>query len=128
MFTGPELVKYGVRGAVFPAIKDEWHEERKAFHMSNGEALRDSEGKRIRVDDPRWRSILMQSTIEYIVHYCLFKRQVNAQAGVLQEGDIDCAFAQSSVVGISTAEAGLQRLRQIVDRMRDNCELLISLA
>jgi len=112
LFTGPELVKYGVRGAVFPAIKDEWHEEREVFHMSNGEALRDSEGKS--------------------VHYCLFKRQVNAQAGVLQEGDIDYAFAQSSVVGISTAEPGLQRLRQIVDRMRDtsgkNCELLISLA
>ena len=119
LFTGPELVRYGLRGAVFPAIKDEWHEERKVLQMKDGKPLLDDEGNRIRVADPRWRSILMQSTVEYVVQYCLFKRQVNAQVEVLQNGSIDRAIAQSSVVGISTTEPGLQRLREIVDRMRE---------
>lgn len=33
LFSGIELVQYGLRGVVFPAIKNEWHPEKKVFKM-----------------------------------------------------------------------------------------------
>ena len=33
LFTGAELVKYGLRGIVMPSIKGEWHTEKKVFEM-----------------------------------------------------------------------------------------------
>ena len=34
LFDGMELIRFGLRGMVFPAIKDEWHDERKIFQMN----------------------------------------------------------------------------------------------
>ena len=63
-------------------------------------AIRDENGKRVRVEHPRWRAILMQSTIEYAVQFCLFKKKVNAQIEVLKYGDVDDAIGQSAMVGL----------------------------
>ena len=59
----------------------------------------------------------MQSTIEYATQFVLFKGKVNAQVKVLQEGSIDEAIGQSAMVGVSTSDDGLVRMRQIVDRL-----------
>ena len=80
-------------------------------------AKRDADGNRIRLAHPRWRAILMQSTIEYATQFVLFKGKVNAQVKVLQEGSIDEAIGQSAMVGVSTSDDGLVRMRQIVDRL-----------
>lgn len=118
LFKGIELVQYGMRGVVFPAIKNEWHPEKKIFKTDDsGVAVLDEEGKRVRLDHPRWRSILMQSTLEYAVQYALFKAKVNAQVEVLQNGDVDAAIGQSTMVGASTSTEGLERMRQIFDRL-----------
>lgn len=122
LFSGIELVQFGLRGVVFPAIKDEWHAERKMFKMKKNKdgsetPVLDANGDRVRAECPRWRSILMQSTVEYIVQYCLFKRQVAAQVSLLQDGDIDKVIGQSAMVGTSTSEAGLERLREVFDRL-----------
>ena len=91
LFSGAELVQFGLRGVVMPSIKGEWHTEKKIFEMVKQDdgtevAKRDAKGNRIRVAHPRWRAILMQSTIEYATQFVLFKGKVNAQAKVLQEG------------------------------------------
>ena len=101
LFSGAELVQYGLRGVVMPSIKGEWHTEKKIFEMVKQEdgtevAKRDADGKRIRLAHPRWRTILMQSTIEYATQFVLFKGKVNAQVKVLQEGSIDDAIGQYS--------------------------------
>ena len=122
LFSGIELVQLGLRGTMFPAIKDEWHAERKVFKMKKSKdgsetPVLDDKGNRVECPH-RWRSILMQSTIEYVVQYCLFKRQVAAQVRLLQEGgDLDKVIGQSAMVGTSTSEEGLARLRQVFNRL-----------
>ena len=64
---GLELVTLGFRGAVYPAIKREFHPERKVFELDkNKQAVLDATGERVRLQNPRWRAILMQSTIDYL--------------------------------------------------------------
>ena len=71
----------------------------------------------VRAECPRWRTILMQSTVEYAVQYCLYKRKVAAQVEVLKYGHVDEAIGQGSMAGSSTSEEGLLRMRQIVERV-----------
>jgi hypothetical protein len=60
--------------AVFPCIKLEWYAERKVFQNGvDKKALLDSEGKRIMLEDARWRLILAQATTDHIVQFRLFK-------------------------------------------------------
>ena len=114
-------MRYGLRDVVFPAIKNEWHAEKKVFKMrktDDGEVpVVDEKGERVRAECPRWRTILMQSTVEYAVQYCLYKRKVAAQVEVLKYGDVDEAIGQGSMVGSSTSEEGLLRIRQILERL-----------
>lgn len=77
LFSGIELVQLGLRGTMFPAIKDEWHAERKVFKMKKNKdgsetPVLDDKGNRVECPH-RWRSILMQSTIEYVVNIAYSK-------------------------------------------------------
>lgn len=107
LFSGLEFIRLGLRGVVFPAIKDEWHEERKVFVTDEEQKdVIGPDGTRTRLENPGWRSILMQSTIEYLVQYVLFKRQTLAQVEIVRGGDVEKIICQSSLVGVSTSEDG----------------------
>ena len=63
LFTGTELVELGVRSPVFPSIKDELTELRKCFEFVEGRIYLTPDGRRVQLQHPRWRSILVQSTM-----------------------------------------------------------------
>ena len=80
LFSGIELVQYGLRGVVFPAIKNEWHSEKKVFKM---------------VKHPQWRAILMQGTIEYAVQFCLLRRRSTRRSRYLSMGVLTTPLARA---------------------------------
>ncbi|CAE7947163.1 unnamed protein product [Symbiodinium sp. KB8] len=47
-------------------VRDELHDYRKCYTMENGKLLLSSEGERIALEPPRWRSILIQATVDHI--------------------------------------------------------------
>ena len=65
-----DLYLSGLRGLVSPAIKDELHEPKKVFQKIAGTDSLDF-GKRMK--NPRWRSILVQGTVDHIVGTALSK-------------------------------------------------------
>ena len=87
----------------------EFHPERKVFELDkNKQAVLDATGERVRLQNPRWRAILMQSTIDYLV--CIS----NAQVEVIRSGQVEKIVRKSTVVGLSTAEEGLQTSQESV--------------
>ena len=68
---------------------------------------------------PAGEPYLCSPPLTYLVHYVLFKRQTKAQVDV-RAGDIEKIVRQSTVVGLSTAEEGLQTVRAVLDLMRQD--------
>lgn len=60
---------------------------------------------------------------DFLTHdMLLIVRKVAAQIEVLKYGDVDEAIAQSAMVGSSTSEEGLIRMRQILERRGEKGE------
>ena len=118
LFSGPELVLLGVRSPVYPSIKDELTELRKCFQVKNGQLVLTPEGDRIPLEFPRWRSILVQSTVDHLTQFVLYKPFSLAEVGLLQEGAVSQAVDECSLVGISTSDEGLIRFKALLDELR----------
>ena len=118
LFTGTELVELGVRSPVFPSIKDELTELRKCFEFVEGRIYLTPDGRRVQLQHPRWRSTLVQSTIDHVVQYVLYKPFSLAEVALLQEGSVGQAVDESSLVGVSTSDEGLVRFRSLLDEVR----------
>ena len=98
-----ELVKYGFRGLVFPEIKREYHPGRKVY---------DANGKRLKT--PRWRTILTQCTIDFLVHKHFEYEHNEAIAQLWQYGSPEEVVRNGNLIGMSTTDAGVRRIEEIL--------------
>ena len=53
----------------------------------------------------------MQATVDHVVQWVLFKRHSKEELRVNQQGEIAQAVSMGSMVGVSTSDEGLPRLR-----------------
>jgi hypothetical protein len=103
-----DLVRYGFRGLVVPEIKRELHHTRKVYRI-------DEEGNKVRLAHPRWRSILMQDTADYVVHKYFEGPCNKSVAAVL--GDPNRVHAQATfgcMVGMSTTDQGVRSIEALL--------------
>lgn len=119
LFDRQELIFYGPRSAVFPCIKLEWHPERKVYVFGEaGVPLLDEDGFKVPLSNPRWRSILVQSTIDHITQFCLLKEFSEAETAVVREGDAEKIIKGVSLVGVSRADDRLGAIERVFDKLR----------
>lgn len=77
----------------------EWHAERKVFECdTSGVAVLDDQGNKIPLNHPRWRSILVQATVDHIVQFVLFKQFSLSELMTVQGGNVDKIVAGVSLV------------------------------
>ena len=120
LFTGPELVELGVRTPIYPSIKDELTEYRKCFVFVDGRLYLTPEGECVELDFPRWRSILVQATVDHLVQYVLYKPFSAFEVDLLQDAHchVTDAVDYGSLVGVSTSDEGLVRFRSLLEELR----------
>ena len=79
-----DLFWCGLRGLVSPEIKDELHEPKKVFAATPDDSI--DYDKRLK--NPRWKSILVQGTIDHIEGATLTKTSAKAYIGHFQDTDL----------------------------------------
>ena len=103
---------------VNPQIKREWHEPEKYYATdSKGAILRDAEGKPVPRKLPRWRSILIQGTIDFLVLVVLLRRYTKAWTRAFQESGGEEAVKFGSGVGFSTAPEGKKAMASLLRKL-----------
>ena len=90
-----------------PSIKDEITDYRKCFVMRDGKLVLSHDGQKIALAHPRWRSILIQATVDHIVQWVLYKPHSKAEVVIEQDGSIADAVSLGSPVGVSTSDETL---------------------
>ena len=88
--TAKDKVRCAVRSLVNPQVKQEGHPYKKVFKTHKGpdgqELLTlDENGQKIRLENPRWRLILIQGVIDHVTGVVLHKAYTDAAIGLFQE-------------------------------------------
>ena len=88
--TAKDKVRCAVRSLVNPQVKQEGHPNKKVFKTHKGpdgqELLTlDESGQKIRLENPRWRLILIQGVIDHVTGVVLHKAYTDAAIGLFQE-------------------------------------------
>jgi len=101
-----QLVQAGLRDPVIPCIKPEPHPDRKVYDVVDGQ--------KVRKKDPRWRSILVQSTVDEVVGRILHKQQNNAGVAHYQNAPLQHVAEGQSTLGASQTDSGIIRLGLVI--------------
>lgn len=106
-----DLVRYGFRGLVVPEIKRELHHSRKVYYI-------DENGDKKRLQHPRWRSILMQDTADYVVHK-YFEGPCNASVAALlsDPARVGGQAVFGCMVGMSTTDEGVKSIEALLEHL-----------
>ena len=124
----------GVRSIVVPQIKRELHDAKKVLVPklgSDGKQLFDDKGGRLweigpdglhkMLENPRWRSILIQGVVDHVAAQLIFKRHQKALCSVVQN-KVPGFLEATSGIGFSSNDAGVQRVLEDLQAMRDSSE------
>ena len=105
----------GLKTLVNPQIKREWHRFDKVYEAdAEGNVRLDADGKPILRKNPRWRSILIQGTVDFLTLVVLVSRYTKGWTKAFQESGGSAAVNFGSGVGFSASPEGKKQMARLL--------------
>ena len=110
--------RLGLKTLVNPQIKREWHRYEKFFEAdAEGNIKRDADGRPVPRKNPRWRSILIQGTIDFLTLVVLVSKYTKGWTRAFQESGGKSALQFGSGVGFSASPEGKKQMASLLQAM-----------